>query len=232
MAVGDQHFAAERSSDVPELATRARRGYLAVEYAVLFFGLVSVYALFLRGTSPIPVLVVLAGAALAVLLRAPDFDRASLWRPGVIRGQVRSIAGCWALAVLISLALVLVLRPEMLLGFPRAEPVLWALVMVLYPILSVYPQELLFRAFLFHRYRPLFGDGVGVVLASAAAFGFAHIAFGNWIAVVLSLFGGALFALRYQRTRSLLCVSVEHALYGMLVFTIGLGDYFYHGSAG
>lgn len=48
---------------------------------------------------------------------------------------------------------------------------MWALVIVLYPILSVYPQELIFRAFLFHRYAPLFGNGVGLVAASAAAFG-------------------------------------------------------------
>ena len=42
------------------------------------------------------------------------------------------------------------------------------------------------------------------------------------------MLGGWLFARRYQRTRSLLTVSVEHALYGVLIFTIGLGDLFYH----
>ncbi|MEU4707697.1 hypothetical protein AB0G00_14815 [Nocardia salmonicida] len=42
---------------------------------------------------------------------------------------------------------------------------------------------------------------------------------------------GVLFATRYQRTRSLLTTSVEHALYGILMFTIGLGDFFYHGAA-
>ena len=122
-------------------------------------------------------------------------------------------------------------RPELLLGFPRTEPIIWALVMALYPILSVYPQELIFRAFLFHRYAPLFGNGIGLVAASAAAFGFVHIAFGNWIAVALSLAGGAIFATRFQRTRSLFTASVEHALYGMLIFTVGLGEFFYHGAA-
>lgn len=47
----------------------------------------------------------------------------------------------------------------------------------------------------------------------------------------MSLVGGAFFATRFQRTRSLLTASVEHALYGILVFTIGLGEYFYHGAA-
>jgi hypothetical protein len=45
--------------------------------------------------------------------------------------------------------------------------------------------------------------------------------------VLLTLAGGWLFARRFQRTRSLLVASVEH---GVLAFTIGLGDLFYHGT--
>ena len=37
-------------------------------------------------------------------------------------------------------------------------------------------------------------------------------------------------ARRYQRTGSLLVVSIEHALYGITIFAIGLGRYFYHGA--
>ncbi len=48
----------------------------------------------------------------------------------------------------------------------------------------------------------------------------------------MTIVGGWIFASRYRRTRSLFTVSVEHALYGMLVFTVGLGQYFYHGAAG
>ena len=94
----------------------------------------------------------------------------------------------------------------------------------------MYPQELVFRAFVLERYRPLFGSGRGIAAASAVAFGFVHVIFGNLLAVGLSLIGGWLFARRYQRTRSLLATSIEHALYGQLVFTIGLGAYFYHGA--
>lgn len=83
-----------------------------------------------------------------------------------------------------------------------------------------------------HRYGPAFGNGVANVAASAAAFGYAHIIFGTAIAVVLTVVAGWVFARRYQRTRSLLTASVEHALYGVLAFTAGLGDLFYHGAAG
>lgn len=207
-----------------------RKVYLGAEYAVAFFGLVIVYTVFLSGTSPIPVLVALAVVVVVYLWRSPDFDKASLWRPGRLPGQLSSIALLWGLTAVGSTIVVLVFRPELFLGFPRSEPVDWAFVMVFYPLLSVYPQELLFRSFLFQRYAPLFGDGTGMVAASAAAFGFVHIAFGNWISVLLSTAGGWIFASRYRRSRSLFTVSVEHGLYGMLMFTVGLGIYFYHGA--
>jgi membrane protease YdiL (CAAX protease family) len=69
-----------------------------------------------------------------------------------------------------------------------------------------------------------------MILASAVAFAFVHIIFRNPIAVSFTLVGGLLFAWRYQQTDSLFTSSLEHALYGCLMFTIGLGDYFYKGA--
>jgi hypothetical protein len=56
-----------------------------------------------------------------------------------------------------------------------------------------------------------------------------HIIFHNWIAVILTVFGGMLFAVTYYRSRSTIMVSIEHALFGGLMFTIGLGQFFYIG---
>ncbi|PBC52489.1 CPBP family intramembrane metalloprotease [Rhodococcus sp. ACS1] len=211
---------------------RCRRAYLAGEYVLLFFGLASIYAVLFRGTSPIPFLLVLGLAVVVYLRRSSGFDRASLWRPGTFRSQARSIAALWCLAAVCLSVTVALLRPGLLFAFPREDPLIWALVMVLYPLLSVYPQELIFRWFVFHRYATVFGEGARMVAASSVAFGFVHIAFGSWITVVMTIVGGWIFASRYRRTRSLFTVSVEHALYGMLVFTVGLGQYFYHGAAG
>ena len=36
-----------------------------------------------------------------------------------------------------------------------------------------------------------------------------------------------MFATTYQRYRSLALVCLEHAIYGCLIFTLGLGWYFY-----
>ncbi|WP_405137971.1 CPBP family intramembrane glutamic endopeptidase [Nocardia sp. NBC_01388] len=210
---------------------RWRRAYLAAEYAALFFGGTTAYNAVLRGRPPIPALLVLGTAATVYLRRARGFDRDSLWRAGAFRDQARPMAvtaGSSALALTAATAL---LRREDLFDLPRRNPLLWLAVMLLYPVLSVYPQELIFRSFLFHRYAPVFGDGAGMVAASAAAFGYVHIIFGSWFSVAASGVGGWIFATRYLRTQSLFTASVEHSVYGILVFSIGLGRHFYHGAA-
>ena len=103
--------------------------------------------------------------------------------------------------------------------------------MALYPILSVYPQAIIYRAFVFDRYRDLFGPPWAIVLASAVAFAYVHIIFQNRLAVVLTFFGGILFAVCYLQTGSLFVSSFEHALYGCSIFTIGLGRSFYHAAS-
>ena len=75
--------------------------------------------------------------------------------------------------------------------------------MLLYPALSVVPQELVFRTFFFHRYGRLFGGPWVATAASALAFSWAHVVLLNGLAVVLTLLGGWLFARTYLRTRSL-----------------------------
>ncbi|WP_067689513.1 CPBP family intramembrane glutamic endopeptidase [Nocardia jejuensis] len=208
-----------------------RRAYLAAEYAALFFGGTTAYNAVARGKSPIPALLVLGSGAALYLRRSRGFDRNSLWRAEALRPQARSMAASAGVSALGLAAGVAALRREDLFDLPRRNPLVWLAVLTLYPALSVYPQELIFRSFLFHRYAPVFGDGLGMVAASAAAFGYVHIVFGTWFSVLASGVGGWIFAMRYLRTQSLFTASVEHSVYGMLVFSIGLGRYFYHGAA-
>ncbi|MFB7723853.1 CPBP family intramembrane glutamic endopeptidase [Nocardia sp. NPDC056100] len=208
-----------------------RRVYLAAEYAGLFFGGTTLYNAVGRGRSPIPVLLALAAGATVYLRRSSGFDRDALWRSAAVREQARpmaALAGASALALTTAVA---VRRREDLFDLPRSNPAIWLAVMVLYPALSVYPQELIFRSFLFHRYAPVFGEGRAMVAASAAAFGYVHIVFGSWFSVAASGVGGWIFADRYAKTQSLFTASVEHSVYGIMVFTVGLGRYFYHGAA-
>jgi membrane protease YdiL (CAAX protease family) len=116
--------------------------------------------------------------------------------------------------------------PELFFALTFEKPLLWAAVVLLYPLLSVVPQEITFRRFFYHRYGALFGRGAAV--ANAALFSYVHIAFGNLIAVVFTFIGGLLFAATYEKHRSVLLVSIEHALYGIAIYTFGLGVFFYH----
>lgn len=147
------------------------------------------------------------------------------------RRELRRMAQSFAMiAPLLGLAAWLT-QPGQFLAFPLERPGPWLGVMLGYPLLSVWPQEVLFRRFALVRYAPLFGTGPGFIVASGLAFGFAHVIFFNPVAVALSTLGGFMFAANYARHRSLPLVCLEHALYGCLIFTIGLGHYFFSGAA-
>ena len=126
--------------------------------------------------------------------------------------------------VLLGLA-VRLFAPQLLFSLIKRAPRFWLLIMLFYPLLSVYPQELIYRAFFFHRYQPFIWQRHAADLASALAFGFVHIIFGNWLAVALCIIGGLLFSFTYQHTGSLLFTCVDHAIFGNFFFTIGLGRF-------
>lgn len=168
---------------------------------------------------------------LAVLLADRSFPRQELWNSRSLHTSWRPILLRFAvLGGLMTLG-VWLLMPDRLFDLPRHKPGLWLVIMIFYPLASVYPQEVIFRAFFFHRYAALFKNPAAMILASAVVFGWVHIIFGSWVSVVLTLIGGIMFAATYARSRSVAAASFEHALYGCLVFTIGLNDFFYTGAA-
>jgi uncharacterized protein len=201
--------------------------YLAVEFGLLFLALPVSLRYAPRKIPPLPLLLLAAGLCLLFLLRDASFDRNLLWNPSALGANLSNILITFALGAVILGASVYYFVPQLLFGFARTKPGLWALVMLLYPAFSVYPQGIIYRAFVMQRYQPVFGSGLGIVLASAVAFSLIHVVSRNRLAIVLTLVGGALFAWRYQTTGSLFVSCFEHALYGCFLFTIGLGRYFY-----
>ena len=105
-------------------------------------------------------------------------------------------------------------------------------IFIFYPIFSAFPQEFIFCSFFFKRYRSLFKSEKKMIIMSSLIFCFAHIFTINWVAPLLGIFGGFLFAITYSKTKSLLLVSFEHALYGNALFFLGLGWFFWGGSVG
>jgi uncharacterized protein len=203
-----------------------RKIYLAFEFLLVFAGIPLLLAFRLIPIRPIPLLGAVAVASTLWLWRDRRFNNLWLLNQEGARRHWRAVVVRTLLLVTLLGVTVAAFAPHLLFQFVHSAPLVWAMLMVLYPLLSVIPQELVFRAFLFHRYAALFGSPGVLVTASATAFAFAHIVMGNWISVVLSAFGGILFARTYQQSRSLLLVSAEHALFGNFIFTVGLGEYF------
>lgn len=206
------------------------RSALILEFLLLFLALPLAYRFSPVRIPALPLLWVVAGYALWQLLTDPRFDRSRLWNAGALPGQLAVIL---AIFLFVALGLWLGVRwlaPGLEWSFVRQHPAFWAVVMVAYPVLSVYPQGVLYRAFFFERYAGLFPGKWAMIVASAVAFAFLHIIFRNSLAVALTFCGGLLFAMRYAQTGSLATSSFEHAIYGCWLFTVGLGQYFYHGT--
>ena len=203
---------------------------LIVELIVVFVALPLAFRFKPFPFPPIPALWLLAGYCLYRLMHDPKFDRNLLWNRTALGGVSLQIFLVFAVAAVVVGAAVYFLAPQLLFNFVRRAPAFWAVVMLLYPVLSVYPQGIIYRAFFFERYRALFPGSAQLIAMSAIAFSFAHIIFRNPIAVSFTLVGGVLFAWRYAETGSLFASSFEHALYGCWMFTIGLGEYFYKGA--
>lgn len=63
------------------------------------------------------------------------------------------------------------------------------------------------------------------IFVSASVFALAHIVYANWVAVALAFAGGVLFAYTYAQSRSTFVCVIEHSLWGLWMFTIGIGRY-------
>ena len=169
----------------------------------------------------IPSLIVVSAWCIGSL---PRESRVVLWDLRPLKKSATRILARFVVGALALTAATYVLLPQRFLALPRHHARLWLLICLLYPLFSVYPQEVIYRAFFFeHSAQVLPGMKAPWLLAlNVALFGFAHIVFGNVWALILSAAGGLLFANTYLKTRSVLCATFEHALWGDLIFTIGL----------
>lgn len=212
------------------LPRQARSRWRAGEFAVLYLAAPVAHLAFFDTLGVFPPLAALVAAAVLLLAATPEFRWAELVD---VRGLGRwlPLVGAFALvAVLVVGGLTLALVPERQLALPRYQPQLWAGIMVLYPLVSVLGQELLFRPLFFRRYGHLFGSEALAVAANAAVYALAHAFYQNWVAVGLSFVAGLVFAAAYVRSGSFPLVFLLHAIGGQVVFTAGLGVFFYHGA--
>lgn len=201
--------------------------WLAVECVALCLGVPLVVATHWIPIPIMPALLLMTIGCWLVLQWQHKIHLQDLLRPRVPAAEWKRILVLFLAAIPCLTAVLWLMNPEAILFLVREHTGFWLLIMFAYPILSVIPQEIIYRAFFFERYRPLFGEGAGMIVASALVFAFGHIVFHNSISVILTFIGGLLFAITYRRTKSLILVAAEHSLYGWAIFTIGYGQYFF-----
>jgi membrane protease YdiL (CAAX protease family) len=125
--------------------------------------------------------------------------------------------------VFLTTCFVWVTNKEALFNVLLQKPKLWIIILFVYSFFSVYPQELLYRTFFFKRYKSLFKNEALFLFINAILFSLAHLFFKNSLVIVLTFLGGLLFVFTFNKTKSTLLTSIEHAIYGSWLFTVGMG---------
>jgi len=159
------------------------------------------------------------------------------WDELGFRGLVGFVPSCtqgvmWvAAAVPVLLVAAALLPGGVALGsLGRSRPESLLALLLFYAGISVTSQEFLYSSFFFWRYRLLFSPGFLVGL-NAVVFAVAHLVYDSWVSIALALAGRVIMARIYRRHGSFWGVWLTHLLFGIAVFLVGLGRYFYR-SAG
>lgn len=202
---------------------------LWAEFVALFCGVPVLMAAFFGQYPLLPVVLSLAVIALVLLALTPGFTLRELVR-GPVAGEWRIVAGFTVLTGVVAVGAVHLLVPERFLEMPTYRPGLWLMILLLYPFLSALPQELIFRPLFFRRYGALFPTSAVAIAANGAVFGLGHLFYMNWVTIGLTAAGGAVMGWAYLRHGSLLLAWVLHSAAGQIIFTAGLGIFFYHGA--
>ena len=136
----------------------------------------------------------------------------------------KRLAIMFTVIVMVTTAFVWITKPTALFYVPRTNLPQFVVILFIYTFLSVWPQEVIYRTFFFERYGSLFKSKTLFVFINAIVFSLAHLFFKNTLVTVLTFIGGLLFGLTYLKYRSTTLVSIEHALNGNWLFTVGMGQ--------
>ncbi|MGQ8335078.1 CPBP family glutamic-type intramembrane protease [Sunxiuqinia sp. A32] len=201
--------------------------YLYAEF-VLFFFFIPLYLLIgVDILHPSSVLIPFVLLAFFILYFFTKFKWKELWAFDIKWKQVwLHLAIAFGVSLLM-IAYMLLFDRKNLFNLPLGNLKVWLTLSTFYPIFSAYVQEVLFRTYIFKRYQNLFGNGNLMILMSALAFSFAHILYYHPVSLILTLILGIYVGRVYQKTQSVLFVAFLHGLYGNMVFTVGLGHYFW-----
>ena len=121
---------------------------------------------------------------------------------------------------------VLLVDKNLLFIFPKTNFKLWLIVIFIYPFLSVIPQEIVYRVFFFQRYFPNINRFYFPMFLNLVVFAYGHLVFSNMHAIIITAIVSPIFTYAYLKKSFLTCV-ILHTLGGQIIFTLGLGKYFF-----
>lgn len=140
------------------------------------------------------------------------------------KSYFKMVALRFLLLISLTVTFMLIMHPEDLFIVARKNLGMLIGISLFYSLFSVYPQEFLYRSFFYARYGDLFQSRVLLIFCNAVIFAFAHIAFKNGLVLLMTFIGGIVFSLTFFKTKSLMLTSIEHAIYGSWLFTVGMGE--------
>lgn len=216
-------------TNILRAAPQWARRWRWAEFAAFYLALPVAVAVLLPADAMFSVLLAATLAGAVLLHLTPGFRWGELAR-GWGRIDWRIVAGFSALTAAVAVAIVLLVQPGALFFLPRRMPELALAIVLLYPLLSALPQEVVFRPLLFRRYGALFPDPRAALVLNAAVFALAHLMFWSWIVAAMTFAGGLVFAWAYERRGSFALAVVLHAVAGNILFLVGLGMFFYTGN--
>ena len=226
-------FALQRGAEKGNLMGMNKSNVLRwVEFCCLYLAVPVVVTFCVSPRAAIPTL--WGGAVFAWwLLRNTPAEDALLLRDEErvpVRKALGGVLARFAVGAVLLAGLLWWCHPELLLKLPREKPMFWGLLCVAYPVVSVFPQVIIYRCLFIRRYSSLFASKRLAWFIGALAFGLAHLPFRNAVALLFPFVGGFLFIRTYQRTQSVALNVLEHSLYGGFLFTIGWGEYLLYGT--
>ncbi|HET8884901.1 MAG TPA: CPBP family glutamic-type intramembrane protease [Salinimicrobium sp.] len=191
--------------------------YIAVPLLLKFY--------ILEGWLKIIPLILLAIFFAILLLNDETFDKKILYSFNIDQFK-KSLLRLFVITILV-IAFTWWFYTYLLFDYIEQEPIGFLITFFLYPVASVIPQELIYRVYFFHRFPIVFRDKLLLIFANAFIFGFTHLIYANWVAPITTFLASILFIYNYRKSKTLLNVSFEHYVYGIILFAVGLG-YFFH----
>ncbi len=197
------------------------------ELLILFFGIPLLIYLDKNFIHPSIIVLPVLGFIFLVLRYTTDFRFRELFRWDI---SLKTLArNGWIVLISASLMVgyVWLFEPQNLFNLPRAHPWIFVAMCIFYPVFSAFGQEIIYRTFLYRRYNGLFRKEWQFVVMSGISFSFLHIVYYDPVSMIITFIGGLYFARVYLLTRSVLFTAVLHGVMGILVFGVGLGQYFW-----